>query len=276
MRILFLGDVIGRSGRKAVRHHLPSMVERWKLDFVVVNGENSAGGFGITEKIFQELLDAGADCITTGNHAFDQKEALVFAERQERFLRPINYPPQTPGRGANIYTARSGARVLVINVMGQLFMTALDDPIAAVEREIAAMPLGRDCDAIIVDFHAEATSEKQVMAAFLDGRASLVVGTHTHVPTADYRIQPGGTAMMTDIGMCGDYDSIIGMQKDEPLHRAVTKISSGRLGPAMEEATLSGIAVDVDDTTGLAKKVAAVRLGPHLERSVPTFWTDED
>ncbi|WP_026381540.1 TIGR00282 family metallophosphoesterase [Afifella pfennigii] len=275
MRLLFLGDVVGRSGRKVVKHRLPELVSRWRLDFVVINGENAAGGFGITEPICQELLDAGADCVTSGNHVFDQKEALVFAARQERFLRPLNYPPQTPGRGANIFTARNGARVLVVNLMGQLFMPALDDPVAAVVREIEAMPLGRECDAIVVDFHAEATSEKQVMGAFLDGKASLVVGTHTHVPTADHRIQPGGTAYMSDVGMCGDYDSIIGMQKDEPLHRAMTKIASGRLGPAMGEATLSGIAVELDDTTGLATKVSALRLGPHLEEAVPTFW-DED
>jgi len=274
LRLLFLGDVVGRSGRKAVRSHLPGLVERFSLDFVVVNGENSAGGFGITETIFQELLDAGADCITTGNHVFDQKEALVFAERQDRFLRPLNYPPQTPGRGANIFTARNGARVLVVNVMGQLFMPALDDPLAAVAREIEAMPLGRECDAIVVDMHAEATSEKQVMGAFLDGKATLVVGTHTHVPTADHRIQPGGTGFMSDVGMCGDYDSIIGMQKDEPLQRATTKISAGRLGPAMGEGSLSGIAVDVDDTTGLARRIAPLRLGPHLEETVPAFWEE--
>ncbi|MDQ3558321.1 MAG: TIGR00282 family metallophosphoesterase [Pseudomonadota bacterium] len=269
MRLLFLGDVVGRSGRAIVADELPGLISRHRFDFVVVNGENAAGGFGITEEIFQGFIDAGADCVTTGNHVWDQREALIFAARQERFLRPVNYPPGTPGRGANIYQARNGARVLVVNVMGAVFMPSLDDPFAAVSREVSACSIGNGCDAVIVDFHAEATSEKQVMGHFLDGRASLVIGTHTHVPTADHRILKGGTAYMTDVGMCGDYDSVIGMDKDEPLRRATTKIPSARFGPALGAATLSGLAVETDDATGRALRVAPVRIGPGLSPAEP-------
>lgn len=271
MRLLFLGDVVGRSGRAIVAEHLPRLIEKHRFDFVVVNGENAAGGFGITEEIFQGLLDAGADCVTTGNHVWDQREALVFSERQERFLRPVNYPSGTPGRGANVYVARNGARVLVVNVMGAVFMPALDDPFTAVAREVSACTIGDGCDAVVVDVHAEATSEKQTMGHFLDGRASLVIGTHTHVPTADYRILKGGTAYMTDVGMCGDYDSVIGMEKDEPLRRATTKIPSNRFGPALGPAALSGLAVETDDVTGRAKRVAPVRLGTGLSATEPDF-----
>lgn len=271
MKILFLGDVVGRSGRKVIARHLPGLTARHGFDFVIVNGENAAGGFGITEEIFDGLIEAGADCVTTGNHAWNQKEALVFAERQERFIRPANYPDGTPGRGANIFTAKNGARVLVVQVMGQLFMAALDDPFAAAAHALAASPLGEACDAIVVDMHAEATSEKQVMGAFLDGKVSLVVGTHTHVPTADHRILPGGTAFMSDAGMCGDYESIIGMDKDEPLHRSTLKIPSSRLEPATGPGTISGVAVETDDATGLAKSISAVRIGPGLEPAEPDF-----
>ncbi len=274
MRILFLGDVVGRPGRQAVSEHLPRLREQWALDCVVINGENAAGGFGITEAICDELLAAGADVVTLGNHSFDQREALVFIERQPRLLRPANYPAGTPGRGATMVEARNGGRVLVINVMGRIYMDPLDDPFGAVEREIAACPLGGVCDAVIVDMHAEATSEKQAMGHWLDGRASLVVGTHTHVPTADDRILPNGTAYMSDAGMCGDYDSVLGMQKDEPIRRFLEKTPGSRMEAATGEGTLSGIAVETDDRTGLAIRSAAVRIGPHLSRSVPAFWTN--
>jgi metallophosphoesterase (TIGR00282 family) len=271
VKLLFLGDVVGRSGRKAIAALLPGLIAKHSFDFVIVNGENAAGGFGITEEILQELLAAGADCVTTGNHVWDQREALVFADRYDRFLRPINYPPGTAGRGANVYAARNGARVLVVNVMGTLFMPALDDPFQAVTRELNACALGNGCDAVVIDMHAEASSEKQTMGYFLDGKASLVIGTHTHVPTADWKILPGGTAYMTDVGMCGDYDSIIGMEKDEPLRRATTKIASGRLVPALRAGALSGLAVDIDDKTGLARQVAPLRLGPGLSSAEPDF-----
>jgi hypothetical protein len=272
MRLLFLGDIVGRPGRKAVVDRLPGLRERWDLDCVVINGENSAGGFGITEQIHEELLAAGADAVTLGNHSWDQREALVFIERQPKLLRPANYPAGTPGRGATLVDTPSGQRVLVVNVMGRLFMDALDDPFAAAEREIAQCPLGQVADAIVVDMHAEATSEKQAMGYHLDGRASVVVGTHTHVPTSDHRILPGGTAYMSDAGMCGDYESVLGLAKDEPVRRFLEKTPGARAEVAGGEGTLSGLAVETDNRTGLAARIAAVRIGPNLEESRPTFW----
>jgi metallophosphoesterase (TIGR00282 family) len=273
MRILFIGDVVGRSGRAIVLDRLPGLIADWALDLVIVNGENSAGGFGITETIYNELIDAGADAVTLGNHAWDQREALVFIERAPRLVRPLNYPAGTPGRGAALVETRAGRRALVINAMGRIFMDALDDPFAAIERELSACALGRDADAIIIDMHCEATSEKQAMGYFVDGRASLVVGTHTHVPTADQRILVGGTAFMSDVGMTGDFDSIIGMGKQEPLTRFLRKIPGARFEPAEGPATLCALAVETDDATGLATRVAPVRLGGILEEAVPAFWT---
>jgi metallophosphoesterase (TIGR00282 family) len=272
MRILFVGDVVGRSGRAILLQRLPGLIADWKLDLVIVNGENAAGGFGITEAIYQDFLDAGADAITLGNHAWDQREALVFIERAPRLVRPLNYPPGTPGRGAAMVEAKNGARALVINALGRIFLEPLDDPFAAIERELAACALGRDADAIVLDMHAEATSEKQAMGYFADGRASLVVGTHTHAPTADQRILPGGTAFMSDAGMTGDYESVIGMNKDEPLARFLRRISQGKFEAANGPATLCGVAVETDDGSGLARRVGAVRLGGKLEEALPAFW----
>jgi metallophosphoesterase (TIGR00282 family) len=272
MRILFVGDIVGRSGRKVLVDRLPALIADWSLDCVIANGENAAGGFGITEAIYRELMDAGLDAMTLGNHAWDQREALVFIERAPQLVRPINFPPGTPGRGAALIETRAGARVLVINAMGRLFMDPLDDPFAAVERELAACPLKRAVDAIVIDIHAEATSEKQAMGHFADGRCSLVVGTHTHAPTADHQILPGGTAFISDVGMTGDYDSVIGMTKEEPITRFLRKISSSRLEPATGSATLCAIAVETDDATGLASKVGVVRLGGRLEEARPAFW----
>ena len=272
MRILFIGDIVGRSGRTVLLQRLPGLIRDWKLDFVAINGENAAGGFGITEAIYQEFVDAGADVVTGGNHSWDQKEALVFIERAPKLVRPINFPAGTPGRGVALIEARNGARVLVVNAMGRIFMDPLDDPFAAVERELAACPLKQSADAIVVDIHAEATSEKQAMGHFCDGRASLVVGTHTHAPTADHQILPHGTAFVSDVGMTGDYNSVIGMDKEEPLMRFLRKISGARFEPAMGAATLCGLAVETDDATGLAQRIAAVRLGGRLEEAQPTFW----
>ena len=272
MRILFVGDVIGRSGRAIVLGRLPRLVADWKLDLVVVNGENAAGGFGITETIYQDIIDAGADAITLGNHSWDQREALVFIERAPRLIRPLNYPPGTPGRGAAMIEAKNGARVLVINVLGRIFMDPLDDPFAAVERELAACALKSGADAIVIDMHCEATSEKQAMGYFADGRASLVVGTHTHAPTADHRILPGGTAFISDVGMTGDYESIIGMHRDEPLSRFVRKIPGSKFEPATGPSTFCALAVETDDATGLARQVGAVRFGGKLEEAHPAFW----
>ena len=269
-------------GAPSCTERLPGLIADWKLDLVVINGENAAGGFGITEAIYNELIDAGADAITLGNHAWDQREALVFIERAPRLIRPINYPHGTPGRGAALVETKNGKRALVINAMGRIFMDPLDDPFAAIERELAACPLKSGADAIIIDMHCEATSEKQAMGYFVDGRASLVVGTHTHAPTADHRILPGGTAFVSDVGMTGDYDSIIGMDKDEPLNRFLRKMP----GAKFEPANWPGHAVrpggrDDDDrlrrsgVTGLKRraKVGAVRLGGHpAKRRGRAFW----
>ncbi len=272
MRILFVGDVVGRAGRTAVSDHLPGLIRAWALDLVVVNGENAAGGFGITEAIYQELCDAGADAVTLGNHAWDQREALVFIERAPRLVRPTNFPRGTPGRGAALVETKTGARALVVNAIGRVFMTPFDDPFAGIGAQLDACPLREAADAIVVDVHCEASSEKQALGYFCDGRASLVVGTHTHVPTADHQILPGGTAYMTDAGMTGDYDSVIGMQKDEPLRRFTSGIPSARFEPAAGAATLSGVAVETDDATGLAVKVAPVRIGGRLSPAAPEFW----
>jgi metallophosphoesterase (TIGR00282 family) len=274
LRILFIGDVVGKTGRTAIAEHLPGAVRDWKLDCVIINGENAAGGFGITESIYNDFIDAGADAVTLGNHAWNQKEALVFIERAPRLIRPLNFPRHTPGRGAAMVESKNGARVLVINAMGRVFMEPLNDPFAAVGRELEACPLREAVDAIVLDFHGEASSEKQGMGYFCDGRVSLVVGTHTHVPTADHQILPGGTGYMTDAGMTGDYDSVIGMHKDEPLRRFTTGISSARFEPANGVATMSGVAVETDDKTGLALRIAPVRLGGRLEQAMPGFWAN--
>ncbi|KIZ42325.1 MULTISPECIES: TIGR00282 family metallophosphoesterase [Rhodopseudomonas] len=272
MRILFIGDVVGKTGRNAIAAHLPGAIRDWKLDCVIVNGENAAGGFGITEAIYNDFIDAGVDAVTLGNHAWNQKEAMVFIERAPRLIRPLNFPRHTPGRGAALLDTKSGAKVLVINAMGRVFMEPLNDPFNEVGRELDACPLMEAADAIVLDFHGEASSEKQGMGFFCDGRASLVVGTHTHVPTADHQILPGGTGYMTDAGMTGDYDSVIGMHKDEPLRRFTTGIPSGRFEPATGIATMSGVAVETDDKTGLALRIAPVRIGGRLEPALPAFW----
>jgi metallophosphoesterase (TIGR00282 family) len=273
MRLLFLGDMVGRSGRIAVWERLPGLISDFRIDFTIVNGENAAGGFGITEDIYRATIAAGADVVTTGNHVWDQREALEFAPRVDRFLRPANYPKGTPGRGSGMYTAKNGARVCVSNIMGRVFMTPeLDDPFPAAEAVLAAAPLREQADAIVIDFHAEATSEKMCFAHFVDGRASFVVGTHTHQPTADHQILNGGTAYISDAGMCGDYDSSLGMDKDEPLNRFLSKVPKGRFEAAQGPATICGVGVEISDRTGLAEKIAPLRIGPRLEETVPSFW----
>jgi len=272
MRLVFIGDVIGRAGRAAVVQHAPALRARFNLDFVVVNGENAAGGFGLTEAIFEEFLAAGVDAVTLGNHAFDQREALVFIERQPRLVRPANYPPGTPGRGSTLIESARGARLLVVNVMGRIFMDALDDPFAVLDRELGKRPLGYECEAVLVDVHAEATSEKWALGHFADGRASLVAGTHTHVPSADHRILAGGTGFVTDVGMTGDYDSVIGMDKEEPMRRFTRRIPSGRFEPATGPATLCAVAVDIGPD-GLTRAIAPLRIGGLLEPAAPAFWS---
>jgi len=270
MRILFIGDIIGKPGRDVVVAELPRLRETLSLDFVIANGENLAHGFGITRATANEIFAAGADCITTGNHWADQKEILTYIESEERILRPRNYPAGTPGKGANLYQTRDGHRVLVVNAMGRVFMDALDDPFAAVDGELNACPLGDAADAVVVDMHAEATSEKMAMGHFCDGRASLVVGTHSHVPTADAQILPGGTAYQTDAGACADYDSVIGMDKFEPVQRFVKKMSGARFTPATGPATLCAVFVETN-VRGIAARIEPVRVGGRLKQSVPAL-----
>ncbi|MBI1366066.1 MAG: metallophosphoesterase [Alphaproteobacteria bacterium] len=269
MRLAVFGDIVGRSGRLALIERLPGLKRGLKLDFVVANAENAAGGFGVTARICEELLAAGVDVLTTGNHAFDQRDDIDIYDREARLLRPVNFPRSNPGRGAGLYPAQNGEDVLVIHAQGQRGMPPIDDPFAAVDAALENFALGREASAIIVDFHAEATSEKNGMGCHLDGRTSLVVGTHTHVPTADDRILPGGTAFITDLGMCGDYDSVIGMEKTEPLTRFITKIPSGRMTPAAGEATICGVVVETDDRSGLAVSIAPVRIGGVLKERKP-------
>ena len=265
MRILFLGDVVGRSAREAVIKQIPEIRRNFSLDFVIVNGENAAGGFGITEKICEDFFSSGIDCITTGNHVWDQKELFDYIKDENRLLRPINYPEETPGKGFEIFPNQLG-RVLVVNVMGRLFMESLDDPFNAIEKVLDENPLGITCDAIMIDIHAVTTSEKTAMGHFCDGRVSLVVGTHTHIPTADHQILPYGTAYQTDAGMCGDYDSVIGMEKTEPIRRFVEKTPGGRFNPAQGSPTLCGVIVETSPD-GLSEAIEPFRLGGILSQT---------
>ena len=267
MNILFLGDIVGKPGRDVVQAELPRLRDALKIDFVIANGENAAGGFGITRAIAEEFFGMGIDVISTGNHWADQKEILTYVASEDRVLRPLNYPPGTPGRGANLYQTPAGT-VLVMNVMGRIFMDALDDPFAAVDRELNACPLGEGADAIIIDLHAETTSEKMAMGHFCDSRATLVVGTHTHVPTADAQIFTGGTAFQSDAGACCDYDSVIGMDKREPIQRFTRKMSSQRFSPATGPATLCGVFVQTG-ANGLATRIEPVRVGGRLKQALP-------
>jgi metallophosphoesterase (TIGR00282 family) len=271
MRLGFFGDVVGKPGRDALALHLPGLRKRLGLEFVVVNAENAAAGFGITPGTAEELFEAGADCLTLGNHSWDQREALTYIEREPRLLRPLNYPrlSHAPGYGAYLYDTAGGHRVLVVSALGRVHMDSLDDPFSAVDKALEDCPLGVAADAVVVDIHAEVTSEKMAMGHFCDGRASLVVGTHTHVPTADAQILPGGTAYQTDAGACADYDSVIGMQKDEPLRRFTTRLPGSRFTPATGPGTACGVFVETDPRTGLAIRVEPIRIGGRLKPHVP-------
>jgi hypothetical protein len=269
MRTLFFGDVVGRAGRDALGAQLPKLIAQLEAEFVVVNAENVAGGFGLTPELAKELFAAGADVLTTGNHVWDQRTLIPFIGGEPRILRPLNFPGGTPGLGAHVYASRGRRKVLVINVMGRLFMDALDDPFAAVERELTKHRLGATVDAILIDIHAEATSEKMAIAHMVDGRASAVIGTHSHIPTADAQILPGGTAYQTDAGMCGDYDSVIGMKKEISLARFVRKMPGERLAPAEGPATVCGLFLETDDRTGLARRIEPLRLGGRLAPAIP-------
>ncbi len=270
MRILFLGDVMGRAGRASVIEHLPRLRAEWRLDFVVVNAENATSGAGLTEAHAKALLEAGADVLTLGDHAFDQKEMLQAIEREPRILRPLNYAKSAPGQGARVYDAPGGRKVLVAQVLGQVFMKRpFDDPFSALDPVLKAHPPGGLVQASLIDIHCEATSEKMALGHYCDGRASIAVGTHTHVPTADVVILPGGTAYQSDAGMCGDYDSIIGMDRAEPMRRFLTGMSRGRFEPAGGEATLTGLYVETDDKTGKATRAVPVRQRGRLSPAGP-------
>ncbi|PRY93925.1 hypothetical protein CLV74_10155 [Donghicola tyrosinivorans] len=270
MKILFLGDVLGRAGRTAIKTHLPRLRKEWALDFVVVNGENASNGMGLSGEHAKLIFEAGADCVTLGDHAFDQKDMLQYIEGDTRVIRPVNYAKTAPGRGARIFSAPGGRKVMVVQVLGQIFMKRpFDDPFSAVDQILRTHPLGAQINATIVDVHAEATSEKMGLGHWMDGKASLVVGTHTHVPTGDAQILPNGTAYLTDAGMCGDYNSVIGMEKAEPLRRFVTGMQKNRFTPAEGEATLSGVYVETDDKTGKATRICMVRQGGRLQSSGP-------
>ena len=269
MNILLCGDVVGRSGRDAIKSYLPGLKRDLGVDVAIVNAENAASGFGLTERLAGELYDAGADILSTGNHVWDQRELIQYIARDPRILRPANFPPGTPGAGWCLHPLDGGGNVLVVNLMGRLFMDALDDPFACLEAILAQHKLGRGVTAIVVDFHAEATSEKMALAHFADGRVSAVLGTHTHVPTADAQILPGGTAYLSDAGMCGDYDSVIGMQKEPSVRRFVTKVPGDKAKVAEGEGTLCGVFVQIDDVTGLARFIEPVRCGGRLKPHLP-------
>ncbi|PIE12288.1 MAG: TIGR00282 family metallophosphoesterase [Rhodobacterales bacterium] len=270
MKILFLGDVMGRAGRRAISENLPRLRDEWRLDFVVVNGENASNGMGLNGEHAKLLFDAGADCVTLGDHAFDQKDMLQHIEGERRIIRPINFAKGAPGRGYRVFEDSRGRKVLVAQVLGQVFMKrAFDDPFSAVEPVLKAHPLGGAVQATIIDMHCEATSEKMAMGHYCNGRASLVVGTHTHVPTGDAMILSEGTGYLTDAGMCGDYNSVIGMEKAEPMRRFITGMPKSRFTPANGEATLSGVYIETDDRTGRATRIRMVRQGGRLEAAAP-------
>jgi metallophosphoesterase (TIGR00282 family) len=269
MNVLYCGDVIGRTGRAAVLAEIPNLRKALDLDLVVVCGENAAHGFGITTKIAEEFLDNGVDVVTTGNHAWDQREIIPFMDREHRLIRPANFPPGTPGVGHVVVEITRGRKALVIQVMGRLFMDPLDCPFRAVDEILSRHRLGATVHVILVDIHAEATSEKMALGHHLDGRVSVVVGSHSHVPTADARVMAGGTAYQTDAGMCGDYNSVIGMLPGPAVHRFTRKTPGERLSPADGEATLRGLFVKLDDRTGLATHCEPVSLGGALAQAMP-------
>tara|TARA_Y100000590_G_scaffold272973_1_gene306484 strand:+ start:2849 stop:3658 length:810 start_codon:yes stop_codon:yes gene_type:complete len=269
MNILILGDIIGPAGRDAVTKKLPNLIKKKKLDFVVVNGENAADpGIGITKKNAEDFFNAGVDVITTGNHVWDQKETMLFIEEEKRLLRPHNLAEGAPGKGYDIFISRNQKKVAVVNLMGNIFMKKCDDVFEAAKKFIQKVQLKKQTDFIVVDIHGEITSEKMAMAYLFDGKATMIVGTHTHVPTADHRIMEKGTAYQTDVGMCGDYNSVIGMDRDNSLAKFLKNPSAKKHFPALGEATISGLMVVGDKKTGLAKKVEPIILGGSLENRV--------
>ena len=248
MRLIYCGDVVGRAGREAVLNNIADIRKKYAPDVFIVNVENAAHGFGVTPGICREFLEKGADALVTGNHVWQQRELIPFLNDCKQIIRPLNYPEMLPGRGALEIILANGKKILIVQLLGRLFMEAVDCPIQAVDKLLKSYTLGKNIDAIFVDIHAEATSEKLAMGYYLDGKVSVVAGTHTHVPTADYRLLRQGTAYITDVGMCGDYDSVLGFEIDEPINRLARKYSGGRLTVAKGKGTLYGIIVDIDDT----------------------------
>lgn len=270
MRILFIGDIMGRAGREALEAHLPKVKQSLSPDVIIINGENAAHGRGITEKICNEIYGYGADVITTGNHVWDQREILKYIQRDEKLLRPANYPePTTPGKGLYLHELMDGRKILVVNMMCRLFMDTLDDPFAKMESILADYKLGQNCHAIFVDLHGETTSEKMSFGHHFAGRISAVIGTHTHIPTADAHVMSGGTAYMSDAGMSGDYDSVIGVQKHTAIHRFVRKTPGEHFIPASENKMICGAFIITSDHTGKAKSIAPVRVGDVLSETMP-------
>ena len=269
MNILLLGDIVGPSGRKAIIEKLPEIIKKKEIDFAIVNGENAGDmGVGITKKNFDEFMKAGADVVTTGNHVWDEKEAIEFITLEKRLLRPQNLVQGSPGNGYGIFNSKNNKIVVVINLMGNIFMKKCDDVFEAAKKFIEEIRLKKDADFIVVDMHGEITSEKMAMGYLFDGRATMLVGTHTHVPTSDHRIMEKGTAYQTDVGMCGDYNSVIGMNRDNSLKKFLKDPSAVKHYPALGEATISGLMVVADNKTGLANKVEPIVLGGSLETRI--------
>jgi len=267
MNILFLGDIVGASGCEAIKKHLPKQIKKSEIDFVIANGENAANeGVGITEKVTNNLFDYGVDVITTGNHVWDQKETVKHIEKEERLLRPMNLPQLTPGKGFGVYNSIKGIRIGVLNLMGNIFMKKCDDVFETAQKFILSKTLKKDYDILVVDFHGEITSEKMAIGHFFDGKATLVIGTHTHVPTSDTIILKKGTAYQSDAGMCGDYNSVIGMNKENSLNKFLKK-NSQKHYPANGEATLCGSIIECDIETGLAKSIKQFIHGGILQNS---------
>ena len=262
MKILFCGDVVGRSGREAVFRNLPSLKDQYKPDVIVINAENAAHGFGLTPGICRDLYAAGADCITTGNHVFDQRDIIPFLDADKRIIRPLNYPFGTIGNGYTIIELLNGQKLLVVQVMGRVFMDAIDCPVQKLDEVLNQNHLGVNVNAIFVDIHAEATSEKISFAHYFDGKVSAVIGTHTHVPTADECILKKGTAYITDVGMCGDYSSVLGFEEEAPIARLCKKYPTERLIPSKGEGTLCAVMVETDNKTGLALCIERIMIKP--------------
>ena len=265
MNILILGDIMGPSGREAIIKKLPDLIKKKAIDFVIVNGENAAdSGGGITKKNTEEFFKAGADVITTGNHVWDQNETMEFITSEKRLLRPQNLAEGSPGNGFGIFNSKNNKKVAVINLMGNIFMKKCEDVFETAKKFIQEVKLKKDADFIVVDMHGEITSEKMAMGYLFDGKVTIFVGTHTHVPTSDHRILEKGTAYQTDIGMCGDYNSVIGMNRDNSLKKFFKDPSATKHYPALGKATISGLMVVADNETGLAKRVEPIIIGGAL------------